>query len=119
MDYIADILLIAAAVGAGVYCYVLSRRLSRFTDLENGVGGAVTVLSHQVEELTKTLGAARESGEASAAKLSEMTERAEAASKSLELMIAATQDVQVDAPPTPKPIPDQPVFAAKPRAVGD
>ena len=41
MDLIADIFLIAGALGAGFYCIVLSRRLSRFTDLENGVGGAV------------------------------------------------------------------------------
>ena len=55
MDLIADIFLIAGALGAGFYCIVLSRRLSRFTDLENGVGGAVAILSQQVDDLTRAL----------------------------------------------------------------
>ena len=50
MDVIADILLVAGALGAGFYCYILARRLSRFNDLENGVGGAVAVLSAQVDD---------------------------------------------------------------------
>ncbi|HBT01357.1 MAG TPA: hypothetical protein DEB47_16175, partial [Citreicella sp.] len=58
MDLIADILLAAGALGAGFYCFVLSRRLTRFTDLEQGVGGAVAVLSAQVDDLTRTLAAA-------------------------------------------------------------
>ena len=61
MEVIADILLVAGALGAGFYCFILARRLSRFTDLENGVGGAVAVLSAQVDDLTKTLGAAQQS----------------------------------------------------------
>ena len=40
MQMIADILLVAGAFGAGIYCFVLSRRLNRFNDLEKGVGGA-------------------------------------------------------------------------------
>ncbi len=47
MELIADILLVAGALGAGLYCFVLSRRLRKFTDLEQGVGGAVAVLSSQ------------------------------------------------------------------------
>ena len=51
MELIADILLAAGAIGAGVYCFVLARRLNRFNDLEKGVGGAVAVLSAQVDDL--------------------------------------------------------------------
>lgn len=36
MALIADILLIAGALSAGLYCLVLSRRLRQFTDLEIG-----------------------------------------------------------------------------------
>ena len=50
MDLIADILLVAGALGAGFYCFILGRRLNRFNDLENGVGGAVAVLSAQVDD---------------------------------------------------------------------
>ena len=59
MDIIADILLISGAIGAGVYCLVLGRRLNKFNDLEKGVGGAVAVLSAQVDDLNRTLAAAQ------------------------------------------------------------
>jgi len=55
MAYIADIFLTAGALAAGFYCFVLSRRLRRFTDLEHGVGGAIALLSVQVDALSKAL----------------------------------------------------------------
>ena len=55
MTLIADILLIAGALGAAFYCFVLSRRLSRFTSLEDGVGGAIAGLSRQVAEMTEAM----------------------------------------------------------------
>ena len=58
MSIIADILLVAGALGAGLYCFVLSNRLRRFTDLENGVGGAVAILSAQVDDLATALASA-------------------------------------------------------------
>jgi hypothetical protein len=96
VDFVADILLAAGALGAGLYCYVLARRLRRFNDLEKGVGGAVAVLSAQVDDLTKTLEAARlASGESSDA-LSDLTERAEATTQRLELMMASLHDLPDD-----------------------
>ena len=55
MNLIADILLVAGALGASLYCFVLSRRLAKFNDLEQGIGGAVAILSVQVDDMTKTL----------------------------------------------------------------
>lgn len=69
MELIADILLIAGALGAGLYCVVLSRRLSRFTNLEKGVGGAIAVLSSQVDDMTKALEVARTETSKSASSL--------------------------------------------------
>lgn len=93
MDIIADILLAAGAFGAGIYCYILGRRLNRFNDLEKGVGGAVAVLSAQVDDLTKTLSAAQNTASVSAKTLTELTERAEAMSKRLELQMASLHDI--------------------------
>lgn len=93
MDLIADILLVAGALGAGFYCFVLSRRLTRFTDLENGVGGAVAVLSAQVDDLTRTLGDAQQTAGESAKTLQDLTERAEDVSRRLELMLASMHDL--------------------------
>ena len=87
MDLIADILLAAGALGAGFYCFVLGRRLKKFNNLEKGVGGAVAVLSAQVDDLTKTLEAAQVTAASSAETLSDLTLRAEEMSRKLELQI--------------------------------
>jgi hypothetical protein len=104
MDLIADILLVAGALGAGIYCFVLARRLSRFNDLETGVGGAVAVLSAQVDDLTKTLNAAQKTAASSAESLEALTDRAEDAAKRLELLVASMHDVpEPKAAPQPAP----------------
>ncbi len=104
MDLVADILLVSGALGAGVYCFVLARRLARFNDLENGVGGAVAILSAQVDDLTKTLAAARQTATASTQSLDGLTDRAENVAKRLELMVASMHDL----PEQPRAQPVQP-----------
>ncbi len=103
MDMIADILLVAGALGAGFYCYILARRLSRFNDLENGVGGAVAVLSAQVDDLTKTLLAAQTTASSSTDSLGELTDRAEGVAKRLELLVASMHDLPENQPAPPRP----------------
>ncbi|MFK7881564.1 hypothetical protein [Roseobacter sp.] len=93
MNLIADILLAAGALGAGVYCFVLGRRLNRFNDLEKGVGGAVAVLSAQVDDLTKTLSSAQSTAAGSAQTLTDLTQRAEEMSRKLELQMASLHDI--------------------------
>ncbi|MFD3188806.1 hypothetical protein ACFMPD_00865 [Sedimentitalea sp. HM32M-2] len=117
MEFIADILLVAGALGAGFYCFVLARRLKRFNDLEKGVGGAVAVLSAQVDDLSKTLIAARDASDSSNAALTELTGRAETVAARLELMMASLHDIP-DAEPavseaeqSDDPAPAQPVEA--------
>jgi outer membrane murein-binding lipoprotein Lpp len=93
MELIADILLGAGALGVAVYCHVLSRRLRAFNQLENGIGGAVAVLSAQVDDLTRTLTQARQAAQESSTSLAEKTERAEKAAAKLELMLATLHDL--------------------------
>lgn len=95
----SDILLAVGALGAGIYCFVLSRRLRRFNNLENGVGGAVAVLSAQVDDMTKTLEKARKAAMQSSVSLTDLTDRAESAARKLELMMASLHDLP-DAPAT-------------------
>ena len=99
MDLIADILLVAGALGAGLYCHVLARRLSRFNDLESGVGGAVAVLSAQVDDLARTLRDAQNAAGNETRSLETLTDRAEAVAKRLELLMASMHDL----PEPPKP----------------
>ncbi|PVA09661.1 hypothetical protein DC366_13355 [Pelagivirga sediminicola] len=102
MELIADILLVAGALGAGIYCYILARRLNRFNDLETGVGGAVAVLSMQVDDLTKTLAAAQGAAAASGDSLTDLTDRAESVAKRLELLVASMHDLPPATPPEPE-----------------
>ncbi|MEY8828762.1 hypothetical protein AB9K34_10150 [Sedimentitalea sp. XS_ASV28] len=99
MELVADIFLVAGALGAGLYCFVLARRLKRFNDLEKGVGGAVAVLSAQVDDLSQTLARARDASDGSNAALDDLTGRAEAVAARLELMMASMHDL----PETPAP----------------
>lgn len=118
MELIANILLAAGAFGAGLYCFVLSRRLTRFTDLENGVGGAVAVLSAQVDDLSKTLETAQAAAGASSDSLTELTARGEDVARRLELLVASMHDLpqaQQSAPAPPPERPAEPVFVRHPR----
>ena len=104
MELVADILLVAGALGAGFYCFVLARRLNRFNDLEKGVGGAVAVLSAQVDDLNKTLNAARLASDGSNTALTELTNRAETVAGRLELMMASLHDIPEAVPEPPVPV---------------
>lgn len=102
MDLIADILLVAGSFGAAIYCYVLSDRLKRFTTLETGMGGAIAVLSAQVDDMTVALEKARGAASGSAESLESLTVRGEAVAKRLELLLAALHDLpEPDARPGP------------------
>ncbi len=120
MSLIADILLAAGALGAAFYCFTLGRRLRNFNNLENGMGGAVAVLSAQVDDLQRTLATAHSAAERSAAELQDLTARAEDVRRQLELQIAALHDVvpepqrPAEAEPAaatpPAPEPGEPMF---------
>jgi hypothetical protein len=102
MELIADVLLTAGAFGAGLYCYILGLRLKKFTTLETGMGGAIAVLSAQVDDMTRALEAARASATGSVSSLDELALRAESAARRLELLMASLHDLpDPQAAPTP------------------
>ncbi|MCK0141753.1 hypothetical protein [Aliiroseovarius sp. F20344] len=106
MDYIADIILGLGAFGAGIYCLILSRRLKRFNNLQDGMGGAVAVLSAQVDDMTKSLNQAQSAAGHSASVLTELTERAEVSARKLELMMASLHDLPDPSFSAPESVPD-------------
>tara|TARA_R110002072_G_scaffold173882_1_gene328794 strand:- start:1083 stop:1508 length:426 start_codon:yes stop_codon:yes gene_type:complete len=99
MDFLSNIILAAAALGAAVYCFVLSRRLTALSSLEGGMGSAIAVLSAQVDDLTRTLSTAREGAGKTSTSLTEQTARAEAVARRLELLVASMHDL----PSAPEP----------------
>lgn len=93
MDLIADILMTAGTFGAAIYCYVLSGRLKKFTALEGGMGGAIAVLSAQVDDMTQVLERARGAAVGSASSLAATTQRAEEVAARLDLLMASMHDL--------------------------
>ncbi|MFN3644502.1 MAG: hypothetical protein ACK4TB_16450 [Gemmobacter sp.] len=93
MEFVANVMLAAGAIGAAVYCAVLSRRLNRFTRLESGMGGAIAVLSAQVDDLTRALQRAQDTAGGSTQRLEAITARAEAAAARLDVLVASLHDL--------------------------
>ncbi len=106
MELIADILMAAGAFGAAIYCYVLSARLKKFTTLETGGGGAIAVLSAQVDDMTRLLDKARGAATGSASGLAALSERAEAAAARLDLLMASMHDLPDPLTGSGEPRPD-------------
>ena len=92
---LSDILLVIGAMATGLFCLLLVWRLRKFNNLEQGVGGAILVLSAQVEELTRAMQDAQKLADQSEEALRDLTSRAEATARQLELMLAATQDAEM------------------------
>jgi len=97
---IADILLAAGALAASFYCLTLSRRLRRLSDLDKGLGGAIAVLSVQVDDLVTALKQTEAASERATDDLVRQTERAETAAQQLQLLIASLHDL-------PRPVRDE------------
>lgn len=96
---LADVLLLLAAIGAAAYCMVLSRRLTRLNSVDKGLGGAIAVLSAQVDDLTKALSEAREGSEATAERLAKLMSEAETMANDIEEMLSVSHDFSP--PPNP------------------
>ncbi|MEM6677413.1 MAG: hypothetical protein AAF675_06030 [Pseudomonadota bacterium] len=60
MALIADGILIACALTAAIYCAVLSTRLKRLANTEDGIGSQIATLNTAVEETRTALAAAQE-----------------------------------------------------------
>ena len=93
MDFLADILLGLGAIAAAIYCFVLSRKLSKLKGLDQDLGSAIAILSRQVDEMTRVLSSAQDTANNSASQLQSKTEIAANIAARLELMIAALQDL--------------------------
>jgi outer membrane murein-binding lipoprotein Lpp len=105
MDIIANGLLLAGTMAAAFYCYILARRVRALTDLDTGLGGAITALSHQVDEMRSTINAAKQVSGSSVKELVGMTARAEIAAGRLELLLATLHentDEKIGKKPAPK-----------------
>jgi len=92
MSIAADILMICASAGAGIYCMILSRRLTRLTSFDKGLGSAIAVMSTQVDEMKAALSGARSGSDDACRHLQDLTRQAREIGTELEMMIAACHD---------------------------
>lgn len=92
MDFIADGLLLIGTLTAVFYCYVLSKRIKGLSNLDSGLGGAITALSAQVEEMKGSFNAAKEISGSSVEEIRATTARAEIAAGRLELLLATLHE---------------------------
>jgi hypothetical protein len=92
LAYGADLVLVAASLGAAGYCLVLSRRLNRLGSFDKGIGAAIAVLSTQVEEMKSALGEAKAGSDGAGQQLGDLVRQAREISAELEMMIAACHD---------------------------
>lgn len=109
LNLLADVLLLAAAAGAAFYCMILSRRLTRLNSVDKGLGGAIAVLSAQVDDLTKALADARSSSDATAERLATLITEAETLANDIEEMLSVSHDFTP--PPEASPVEEVPVEA--------
>ncbi|OFW99596.1 MAG: hypothetical protein A3E78_00410 [Alphaproteobacteria bacterium RIFCSPHIGHO2_12_FULL_63_12] len=62
---------------ATIYCFVLSRRLSRLNDTKNGIGASIASMSQALDQTQQTLAVARSSSVDAIQKLTNALEDAE------------------------------------------
>ncbi|MFC3628538.1 hypothetical protein ACFOM8_03675 [Paracoccus angustae] len=59
LDHAFQAALLAASLGLGTFCLILSRRLRRLNDLETGLGGAIAVMASEVDRLERAIRSAK------------------------------------------------------------
>lgn len=92
LSHASDILLFFASFGAAAYCMILSRRLARLSRFDQGIGGAIAVMSAQVDEMKTALADAKSGSDGAGQQLNDLVAQARDISTELEMMIAACHD---------------------------
>lgn len=71
-----QVALVLSSVGLAAFCMILARRLRRLNDLETGLGGAIAVMTAEIDRLEKAIRSARDEAQKAGKALSQQVERA-------------------------------------------
>ncbi len=93
IDLVADALLLSGALCACAYCFVLSRRLKKLSSFESGLGGAIAVLSTQVDDMQRVLKETEATAGEASSQLKDLVQEAEDAAGNLEVLLASLTDM--------------------------
>lgn len=88
-----DIILGLGTAIVATYCIIISKKMSKFFNLENDMGNAIAIFSAQVDELKVALETANISAHESSSKLLALVDRAQNTEKNLEIMLASLQNL--------------------------
>lgn len=103
IDLVADALLLGGTLCACLYCFVLSRRLKKLSSFESGLGGAIAVLSTQVDDMQRVLKETEATAGEASSQLRGLVQEAEDAAGNLEVLLASLTDMP-EVPSAPAPL---------------
>lgn len=103
IELLADALLLGGTLCACLYCFVLSRRLKKLSSFESGLGGAIAVLSTQVDDMQRVLKETEATAGEASSQLKSLVQEAEDAAGNLEVLLASLTDMP-EVPSAPGPL---------------
>ncbi len=93
MQLIVDFILLAASGVATIYCFVLSRRLSRLNDMKNGIGASIATMSQALDQTQQVLAFAKSSSLEGVQRLTAVLEEAERVGPEINKLLDALRDL--------------------------
>ena len=93
IDLVADALLLGGTLCACAYCFVFSRRLKKLSSFESGLGGAIAVLSTQVDDMQRVLKETEATAGEASSQLKDLVQEADDAAGNLEVLLASLTDM--------------------------
>lgn len=87
MELVIDFLLLAASGTAGLFCWVLSRKLKAMTNAEAGLGAGIAALSQSAEEMKRAVADTKSSADHTAARIESLLAEAESKATHLQGLI--------------------------------
>jgi ABC-type transporter Mla subunit MlaD len=87
MELVVDFLLLAASGTAGLFCWVLSRKLKAMTSAEAGLGAGIAALSQSAEEMKRAVAETKSSADETAARIESLLAEAEGKAAHLQALI--------------------------------
>ena len=93
IDLVADALLLCGSLGAALYCALLSRKVGKLNQYETGLGGAIAVLSSQIDEIQKALDETQLAASRSGDELKKLIEEAHEIAGKLDVMLVGLDDL--------------------------
>lgn len=92
MELLVNFLLLVGTISAATFSWVLSRRVRKLSDLDQGLGAAIGALSSQVDDMNAALELAQKQAGSSTREIESLTQRAEKAASRLELLLAGLHE---------------------------